>query len=59
MVTRGTTDEHSMLLANLPPSQTHVRFAVGVVAVLLIAFAVTLPFRDILLPRVATSIPVI
>jgi signal transduction histidine kinase len=57
--TRGTTDEHSMLLANLPPSQTHVRLALAVIAVLLIAFAVTLPFRDILLPRVAPSVAIL
>jgi signal transduction histidine kinase len=48
-----------MLLANLPPSQTHVRLALAVIAVLLIAFAVTLPFRDILLPRVAPSVAIL
>jgi hypothetical protein len=57
--TRGTTNEHSMLLANLPPSQTHVRLALAVIAVLLIAFAVTLPFRDILLPRVTPSVAIL
>ena len=53
---RGTTDEHSTLLANLPPTQTHVRFALAVVAILLIAFAVTLPFRNISLPPFAPSV---
>jgi signal transduction histidine kinase len=57
--TRGTTDEYPLLLANLPPSQTHVRFALSIVAVLLIAFAATLPFRDILLPNVVHSIPML
>ena len=59
MDTRGTTDEHSMLLANLPPTQTHVRFALAVTAVLLIAFAVTLPFRNILLPPFAPSVAIL
>jgi signal transduction histidine kinase len=48
-----------MLLANLPPSQTHVRLALAVIAVLVIAFAVTLPFRDILLPPVAPSVAIL
>ncbi len=59
MDTRGTTDEHSLLLANLPPSQTHVRLALAVIAVLLIAFAVTLPLKDILLPPITPSVAVL
>ena len=49
----------SMLLANLPPSQTHVHLALAVVAVLLIAFALTLPFKDILLPPVTQSVAIL
>jgi hypothetical protein len=40
-------------------TQTHVRFALAVTAVLLIAFAVTLPFRNILLPPFAPSIAIL
>ena len=59
MDARGDTDENSMLLANLPPSQTHVHLALAVVAVLLIAFALTLPFKDILLPPVTPSVAIL
>ena len=48
-----------MLLANLPPSQTHVHLALAVIVVLLIAFAVTLPFKDILLPPVTPSVAIL
>ncbi len=56
---RERTDEYSMLLANLPPTQTHVRFALAVVAVLLIAFVTTVPFRNILLPPFAPSVAIL
>jgi signal transduction histidine kinase len=57
--THGTTDEHSILLANLPPTQTHVRFALAVTALLLAAFIVTLPFRNILLPPFAPTVAIL
>ena len=50
-------DEHHLLVATLPPSQGQIRQAQSVVAVLLVAFAVTTPFMNTQLPRVDAFIP--
>jgi signal transduction histidine kinase len=51
------SDEPQLLLATLPPSKAQSRLAIGVVAVLLLAFVLTIPFTNIQLPRVDAFIP--
>jgi two-component system sensor histidine kinase/response regulator len=53
------SDEHQLLLATLPPSKGQIRLALGVVIGLLVALALTIPFTNILLPRVDAFIPAI
>jgi hypothetical protein len=57
LAVREVSDEHQFLLATLPPSQGQIRLALGIVAVLLIAFGVTAPFADTQLLRVDAFIP--
>jgi signal transduction histidine kinase len=52
-------DDQQLLLATLPPSREQVRLALSVVVVLLVAFAVTIPFTNAQLPRVDAFIPVL
>jgi hypothetical protein len=51
------SDEHQLLLATLPPSKGQIRLALAVVIVLLVAFALTIPFTNKQLPRVDAFIP--
>jgi signal transduction histidine kinase len=51
------SDEEQLLLATLPPSKAQIRLAFGVVAALLVALALTIPFTNIQLPRVDAFIP--
>jgi Membrane-associated sensor, integral membrane domain len=51
------SDEQQLLLATLPPSKGETRLAIGVVTALLLAFALTIPFTNIQLPRVDAFIP--
>jgi hypothetical protein len=57
MVTGVADDERPFLLATLPPSHGQKRTALGVVVALLVAFAVTVPFTSVQLPRVDAFIP--
>jgi signal transduction histidine kinase len=57
MVLPRESDEQPLLLATLPPSKGETRLAIGVVTVLLLAFALTIPFTNIQLPRVDAFIP--
>jgi signal transduction histidine kinase len=50
-------EEHQLLLATLPPSKVQIRLAIGVVLVLLVAFAVTIYFTNVQLARVDAFIP--
>jgi signal transduction histidine kinase len=52
-------DQRHLLLATLPPSQRQIRFALGVVAALVVAFAVTVPFANVQLGRIDAFIPII
>jgi signal transduction histidine kinase len=54
---RETPDDQQLLLATLPPSRAQVRLSLGVVAAILVAFAVTIPFTNAQLPRVDAFIP--
>jgi signal transduction histidine kinase len=51
------SDEQQLLLATLPPSKVQTRLAIGVVAALLLAFVLTIPFTNVQLPRVDAFIP--
>jgi signal transduction histidine kinase len=51
------SDENQFLLATLPASRGQKQFALGVVVVLFVAFAATLPFTAIKLPTVYAFIP--
>src|SRR6476469_1834760 len=51
------SDQRSFLLATLPPSQGQTRLAFGVIAILFVAFCVTLPFTNARLARVDAFIP--
>jgi signal transduction histidine kinase len=57
MVLPGESDEQQLLLATLPPSKGETRLAIGVVTVLFVACAVTLPFTNTQLPRADSFIP--
>jgi signal transduction histidine kinase len=57
MVLPRESDEQQLLLATLPPSKGQIRLAIGVVAALVLAFALTIPFTNIQLPRVDAFIP--
>jgi signal transduction histidine kinase len=54
-----TFDEDQILLATQPPSQGQRRLALAIVAGLLAAFAITVPFKDTPLPRVDVFLPVL
>jgi signal transduction histidine kinase len=54
---REVSDQHSFLLATLPPSRGQIRLALGIVVVLLLAFGLMLPFTNVQLPRVDAFIP--
>ena len=49
--------EDPIFLSTLPPTDRQVRLALGIVAALLVAFAVTIPFVNVKLPRVDAFIP--
>jgi signal transduction histidine kinase len=51
------SDEGQLLLATLPPSKVQTRLAFSVVATLLLAFVLTIPFTNIQLPQVDAFIP--
>jgi hypothetical protein len=51
------TDEHPLLLANLPPSDAQRRLALGIVAVFALGFIITAPLAHTQLPRVDAWIP--
>jgi signal transduction histidine kinase len=50
-------NQRSFLLATLPPTQGQTRLAFGVIAVLFIAFSLTMPFTNTRLARVDAFIP--
>jgi hypothetical protein len=52
-------DQRQLLLATLPPSQGQIRAALGIVAALLVAFVVTVPYVNVQLPRVDAFVPTI
>jgi signal transduction histidine kinase len=52
-----TFDEDQILLATLPPSQGQRRLALAIVAILLAAFIITVPFVHSQLPRVDAFLP--
>jgi signal transduction histidine kinase len=54
---RKASDEQQFMLATLPPSRQQIRLALGVVAVLVIAFAATAPFANTPLRPVYAFIP--
>jgi signal transduction histidine kinase len=54
---RKASDEQQVMLATLPPSRQQIRLALGVVAVLVIAFAATAPFANTPLRPVYAFIP--
>jgi signal transduction histidine kinase len=56
---REESEEHDLLLATLPPSKWQTRLALSVVMVLIVAFAVTIPFTNTRLPRANAFIPTI
>jgi signal transduction histidine kinase len=51
------SDEQQLLLATLPPSKGQTRLAIGVVAVLIVAFLLTIPFTNVQLSKVDAFIP--
>jgi hypothetical protein len=51
--------EHQLFLAGLPPSQGQNHLAFGIVVILIIAFAITVPFANIELQRVDAFIPIL
>jgi signal transduction histidine kinase len=57
MVLPRESDEHQLLLATLPPSKGQIRLAISVVAVLVAAFLLTIPFTNVQLPKVDSFIP--
>jgi hypothetical protein len=58
-VVREASEQQQFLLANLPPSKRQIRLALGIVAVLLAIFGITLPFANTQLTRVDAFIPVL
>jgi hypothetical protein len=52
-------DQRQLLLATLPPSKGQIRAALGIVAALLVAFVVTVPYVNVQLPRVDAFVPTI
>jgi signal transduction histidine kinase len=59
VVARASSQEHPLLLADLPPSKGQIRLALSIVALLIIALGVTTPFKDIQLARVDPFVPVV
>ena len=56
-VARKSFDEQQFLLASLPPSQGHIRLALGISVALLVVFGITVPFASIQLPRIDGFVP--
>ncbi len=54
---RETLDQPQSLLATLPPTPGQRRSAVAVAAIILIAFAFTIPFGTVQLPHVGAIVP--
>jgi signal transduction histidine kinase len=52
-------DGHPPLITTMPPAQQQKRLAFGVMATLLVVFAVTVPFRHLDLPPQSAFIPVV
>jgi signal transduction histidine kinase len=52
-------DQRQLLLATLPPSKGQIRAALGIVAALLVAFVVTVPYVNVQLSRVDAFVPTI
>ena len=50
-------DDGQFLLATLPPSRRQVRLALAALALLVLAFAVAVPFQDVQLPRIDAFLP--
>jgi signal transduction histidine kinase len=59
VVARASSQEHPLLLADLPPSQGQIRLALSIVVLLIVVFGVTAPFRDIQLARVDPFVPIL
>jgi signal transduction histidine kinase len=55
---RRASGELPLLLANLPPSDRQRRLAFAIVAIFVVAFAITVPFAHTPLPRLDAWIPV-
>src|ERR1700730_5164882 len=55
----GAPSDEEFLLATLPPSRLQVRLAAGCTVALFVAFAATVPFRSVPLPRFDAFIPVV
>jgi signal transduction histidine kinase len=53
------SDEQPVLLSALPPSHEQQRVALTVTVLLLAAFLITLPFRDVQLARVDAFVPIV
>ena len=50
-------DQRQLLLSTLPPSQQQIRWAVGTIAALVVATAITVPFASVQLRRVDAFVP--
>ena len=53
----GTSNEHALLLATLPPPSAQTRAAFAIIAIFIAAFAITVPFASTPLPRLDAWIP--
>ena len=53
----GTSNEHTLLLAALPPPRAQVRLAFAIIAIFIVAFSITVPFASTPLPRLDAWIP--
>jgi signal transduction histidine kinase len=54
---RNAADDQQFMLATLPPSRRQIRLALGVVTILVVAFAVTAPFASTPLRPVYAFVP--
>ncbi|MGA7786896.1 MAG: MASE4 domain-containing protein [Xanthobacteraceae bacterium] len=59
MAGRGATDGLDFSIATIPPTPRQRKLAVGVVAVLLVGFAVVAPFAATRLPRLDSFVPTV
>ena len=57
LAARGTTDEHPLLLATLPPSGRQGRLAFAILVGFVITFCITVPFANTPLPRLDPWVP--